>query len=137
MDDAALKAIAQQVVDRLKATGIKVQRYDAMSTLSIYLKLDYGLGNSIRISDHKGKKHLQYRYNLLSHHSGVDRGHGLRGLERNYYGFSRVDTLIEDIQKARDNKLLKYGYSLYSQLMQQSFEKHKHEVGFWAKCVEV
>ena len=40
--------------------GFIVQRYDSVTTNSIYLKLDYGMCNSIRISDHKGKKHLSY-----------------------------------------------------------------------------
>ena len=46
--------------------GFIVQRYDSVTTNSIYLKLDYGMCNSIRISDHKGKKHLSYMYNLRS-----------------------------------------------------------------------
>lgn len=137
MDAAALKAIAQQVVDRLKAAGFKVQRYDAMTTLSIYLKLDYGMCNSIRISNHKGKKHLQYRYNLLSHHSGVSHERGARGALRSYFGFESVEALITAILDARDKKLLSYGFHLYGQLMNQNYEKHKFEVGFWQQCVEV
>jgi hypothetical protein len=137
MDEATLKAIAQQVVDRLKAAGFKVQRYDALTTNSIYLKLDYGMCNSIRISDHKGRKYQQYRYNLLSQHSGVLRNRSRKGLEHCYYGFDNVDILIDDILKARDNKLLKYGYNLYGRLMQQSYDKHRFEVGSWAQGIEV
>lgn len=52
------------VCDRLagKAT---IHRYDAYSTNSVYLKFDYGLGNSLRISDHHGKERLNYRFNIL------------------------------------------------------------------------
>lgn len=136
MDKAAIKTIAQQVVDQLKAAGFKVQLYEA-PTQSIYLWLDYGMCNSIRISDHKGKKSTQYRYNLLSHFNGVHRSRTKKGFERCFYGFDNMDALIEDIMRARGKKLRNYGRHLYGELMQQSFEKHRFEVGFWAQCVEV
>lgn len=56
--------IADYLSEELKNNGFTVHRYDAFSTKSIYLKLDYGVCNSIRISDHNGKKYLKYRYNI-------------------------------------------------------------------------
>lgn len=63
MNEKILK-IAQQVIDRMKEQGVIVHRYDAYSTNSVYLKFDYGAAYSLRISDHKGKKHLKYRFNI-------------------------------------------------------------------------
>jgi hypothetical protein len=55
MIDREISAIADAVIKELTAAGFVIQRYDAFSTNSIYLKLDYGLCNSIRISDHRQK----------------------------------------------------------------------------------
>ena len=57
--------IADSLIHTLSQAGFTIQRYDASTTDSIYLKLDYGVGNSIRISNHTGKKHLNYRYNII------------------------------------------------------------------------
>ena len=63
--DRRLNDIANDIIKTLKSIGFVIQRYDAYSTNSIYLKLDYGVCNSIRISDHTGKKYLKYRYNVI------------------------------------------------------------------------
>ena len=60
----AIRDLAAYVCDRL-AGKVVIHRYDAYSTNSVYLKFDYGVGNSLRISDHKGKKHLAYRFNII------------------------------------------------------------------------
>lgn len=57
-----IQSIADSLIHTLSQAGFTIQRYDASTTDSIYLKLDYGVGNSIRIS---GKKHLNYRYNII------------------------------------------------------------------------
>lgn len=56
--------IKKDVFTKLQERGIIMQVYDARSS-SVYLKLDCGVLNSVRIADHDGKKHLQYRYNLI------------------------------------------------------------------------
>lgn len=56
--------ISKQIIDQMKAKGVIVHRYDSYSTNSVYLKFDYGAAYSLRISDHKGKKHLKYRFNI-------------------------------------------------------------------------
>ena len=59
-----LTALADFITGQLIREGFVVQRYDACTSDSIYLKLDYGVCNSIRIIGHQGKKHLKYRYNI-------------------------------------------------------------------------
>lgn len=53
------KELADYLCKRLIAEGFAVQRYDAYKTDSIYLKLDFGVCNSIWISDHLGKRYLK------------------------------------------------------------------------------
>lgn len=48
--------VAAAVIKRLIGKVV-IHRLDAYSTNSIYLKFDYGIVNSLRISDHEGKKH--------------------------------------------------------------------------------
>lgn len=54
---ATVKDLAAYVCDKL-AGKVLIHRYDAYSTNSVYLKFDYGLGNSLRLSDHTGKAGL-------------------------------------------------------------------------------
>lgn len=61
---ATVKDLAAYVCDKL-AGKVLIHRYDAYSTNSVYLKFDYGLGNSLRLSDHIGKAGLNYRFNKL------------------------------------------------------------------------
>lgn len=63
--DEKIYSIADYIVDSLLTYGFTIQRYNAYKTSSVYLKLDFGVCNSIRISDHDGKEHLCYRYNLI------------------------------------------------------------------------
>ena len=62
--ERTLQEIADSICRRLKKKGFSILHYDAMSTDSIYLKLDYGVCNSIRIGGHRGKSKLKYRYNI-------------------------------------------------------------------------
>ena len=57
--------IANILIDKLLNMGFIVHRYNAYSSNSIYLKLDYGLSCGIRISNHPGKKKYSYRFNVI------------------------------------------------------------------------
>ncbi|KRG16875.1 hypothetical protein ACA29_03085 [Lederbergia galactosidilytica] len=92
-----LQVTAKYIIVRLKKKGIVVQRYDSYSTNSIYLKLDYGVSNSIRISDHKGKKHLSYRYNVLTSCPYPVSSKDYKGFVRFYVPISEWDMLIRKI----------------------------------------
>ena len=60
-----IQSIADSLIHTLSQAGFTIQRYDASTTDSIYLTLDYGVGKSIRFSNHTGMKHLNYRYNII------------------------------------------------------------------------
>ena len=129
--------IADSVIEKLKNEGFVIQRYDSYTTNSVYLKLDYGVANSIRISDHKGKKHLQYRYNLLSTVNGIHRHKSPQGLGRYYYSFDAVEVMFQDIIEARVLKMLQCGTEQYAKYMETNKLNGQYQLGFWAKCVEV
>lgn len=130
-----MKNIAKQIIDRLKRNGIIIQRYNAYSTKSIYLKLDYGVSNSLRISDHRGKKHLSYRFNLLT---DIDKSYTDDGeYMRHYYSKSDIDKLIADIIQHREKQIEKYGMSGYKSLMEVNKNRNESKRGFWEKAVLV
>lgn len=100
-----LRDKATYIIDKLKVQGIVIHRYNAYSTNSIYLKLDYGVCNSIRISDHSGKQHLSYRYNI-----GTDLTRDTRvnnGYIQHYYAMYEVDLMIDKIIDDRPVKIRK------------------------------
>lgn len=113
-----LDNLADSIAKRLIAEGFTVQRYNAYTTNSIYLKLDYGVCNSIRISDHPGKKYLKYRYNIGSfvkeYRKEKDR------FDRFYYRADKSKNMIKKIIDDRDAKKTRYGEDGYSRLMQKS-----------------
>ena len=113
--------------------GFTVQRYDAYSTNSIYLKLDFGLCNSIRISDHEGKKHLSYMYNLR-----LDKTHDFyttNGFARYYFSFKHYKRLLKHIEENRWKKYRKAGsIAAYKDLMNIEKNLNKNNQGFWQKA---
>ena len=103
-----LKELADYLCGRLIAEGFTVQRYEAYKTDSIYLKLDFGVCNSIRISDHPGKRYLKYRYNIgpfVKEYQYENK----RGLPRLYFCQDQVDALIEQVLRDRKSRIKRYG----------------------------
>lgn len=109
--------IADKMVTALYKNGFTIQRYNACKTSSVYLKLDYGVCNSIRISDHKGKSHLHYRYILLVDDTTDE---------------TVINELINRILSDRQSKIAQYGINNYKRFMQQNKAEHMHDKnGFW------
>lgn len=131
MKQKDFKHIASELQNRLLSEGFIVQRYDAYSTKSIYLKLDYGMCNSIRISDHTGKKHLNYMFNLGQDITAVT--HEKKESTRYYYPFDKMDELVNHLLRHRLSKKQYYGDS-YSDAMEQNRQKNQNNKGFWSKA---
>ena len=126
----AIRDLAAYVCERL-AGKVLIHRYDAYSTNSVYLKFDYGLGNSLRISDHQGKKHLAYRFNIIM--DLKEPKDDLSGkYPRNYYPPDMVDQVIEDILSGIDAKRSRYRD--YDQTMKEAKARVEHERGFWQQA---
>lgn len=121
--------IADSLIEALLDRGFVIQRYDAYSTSSIYLKLDYGVSNSIRISDHKGKSKLSYRYNI---------GHDVKGFRKvddqyvmYFFPENQVKELVVLIEEERIQNIRRYGTKNYFQYMDRNKEEGKTLPGFW------
>jgi len=128
----SIKQLAKQVVKAAKEHGFVVQRYDAYSTQSVYLKLDYGVSNSIRISNHAGKKHLAYRFNLLTDIEKSYTQHGTH--QRNFYCHEDVQMLINDIVRHRQAQIKRYGCESYERLMEKNKRNNADTRGFWQQA---
>lgn len=128
-----LNSLADSIAKRLIEEGFTVQRYNAYTTNSIYLKLDYGVCNSIRISDHPGKRYLKYRYNIGSfvkeYRKEKDK------FDRFYYRADKSKNMIKKIIEDREAKKSRYGEDGYIRLMQKSKSENAGTLGFWSKDV--
>lgn len=133
---AALNDLAEQVIGKLK-NKVVIHRYDAYSTNSIYLKFDYGVANSLRISDHPGKKHLRYRFNLITEQTGTPHYIVMNGeFPMHFYPPEEIDRLVNDILDAREKKA-KY-YTSYDAVMKKAAADSRNEQkGFWAGAKKI
>lgn len=129
--------IAAKLIRRLKTEGFVIQRYDSVTTNSIYLKLDYGVGNSIRIGDHKGKRQYKYRYNVDIGRTQINRHTTPEGWPRWYYPETNLDDLIADIVNEKLVKIRKYGKENYRHYMKQNQVDNRESKGFWQQATLV
>lgn len=126
-----IKDIADTLVAALLDEGFIIQRYDSYSSNSIYLKLDYGTCNSIRISDHQGKKHLKYRYNIGTF---IDQYREEKDTYiRYYYRADKIKNLIKRIKKDKDIKMTRYK-ERYTLFMYKNKRDKNQSKGFWKQA---
>lgn len=110
--------VADKLVQKLLDLDLIVCRYDAHSTSSIYLKLDYGLACGIRIADHPGKKRYSYRFNVIKDYKG-DKVIVKDGLICRFYDFTELEDVINAVQTEKQNKINKYGIQNYQMYMER------------------
>ena len=120
------------LITQLKSEGFSVMRYDSITTNSVYLKLDDGVGGSIRISDHEGKKQYSYKYNLIKGNALTKLIDG-KGIERFYFPMREIELLIKKVIYDREQILIKYGQRNYQKFMERNRIKGASKEGFW-KC---
>lgn len=130
-----IEEFSNDLTRQLIKAGFIVLRYDALSTDSVYLKLDYGVCNSIRISDHEGKVHLKYRYNIGPHIK--KRKAEMDVFPRYYYPMWDVAALMKQILSDRAGKLKHYGHTRYEKFMKENQKAHKGSKGFWSDARQV
>ena len=102
-----LNKIAEEIIEQLKGKVV-IHRYDATSTNSIYLKFDYGVANSLRISDHCGKYHLRYRFNILLDQTEPSYSIERNGCEMRFFPPNEIDALVAEILKSKEDKIAYY-----------------------------
>lgn len=123
------KEIAAQLIKDLKDAGFEILRYDAFGTKSIYLKLDYGVAGSIRISDHQGKKHLKYSFEVRTDIKQSN----LEG-DKRIYCKDDLAALVDDCITLRDDRLMLWGTPTYNHYVKLNIERGKTQQGFWQKA---
>lgn len=123
-----IDSIADSLIKFLSRNGFVIQRYDAYSTDSVYLKLDFGVSNSIRISDHLGKEKLQYRYNIII--GGKDNIVEEKYI-RYFFNENSIEMLANQILLDRMEKIKKYGRHNYLEYMKNNIRAGQNAVGFW------
>lgn len=119
------------IIKTLKENNIVIQRYDAKHTNSVYLKMDYGVLLSLRISDHPGKPKLKYRYNLQSQ---IKKFRYDRAAKQFFYPINQADRLLEQILKDHQDKLTRYGEEQYEKYMESNLKENGHKRGFWKQA---
>lgn len=128
--------IAEELCDRLAEFFI-VHKYCATTTNSIYIKLDYGVANSIRVSDHNGIEKYKYKYNIRKDieekYDEVDGGY-----YRKYYPFRDIGDLIMDVLIDREIKKTTIGKDEYYRQMKEKKEySEKATNSFWLYCTKL
>lgn len=129
MGSMHLEEAADLIIQRALDKGIIIHRYDAVTSKSIYIKFDYGVANSLRISDHDGYGHLKYRFNLLDTRRGkkvINDTH-----PRFYYGMDAIDILLRDIMQSRNDKMKSFGDKYYTMMAKDRVKQRKGATKFW------
>ncbi len=111
------KQMAKILIDELLKLGFIIHRYNAVTTNSIYLKLDFGVCCGIRIADHNGKKKYHYRFNIVKGYNG-DKVTYSKNLISYFYTFEQISQLIKDVQHERNKKIQRYGLNNYKKYME-------------------
>ena len=118
--------IATILTEKLSKLGFVVHRYNAVTTSSIYLKLDYGVCCGIRIADHDGRKRYHYRFNVIKNYKG-DRAIKRDGLISYFFDYTEIDEIIKMIQREKVNKVYRYGEKNYLEYMRKSKTEKLYE----------
>lgn len=132
-----IQEIATELCNKFLEEGFIIQRYDAYTTKSIYIKLDYGVNNTIRISDHIGYDHLSYKYNIRldinTNYTEKDKN----GYIRYYISPQNIDDFVQHLIRERDVKIRRIGLEKYKELMRKKYDINCGTQGFWSKCKEI
>jgi len=128
--------VANRVMKKLLEAGVKIQYYKAYSSNSVYIKLDYGLANSLRIGDHEGYEHLNYMFKVDVNHNGYRKVESNRFTQYTYAPSKKqVTKLIKHILAHREKRISQYGgIENYQQAMSQQRINNIHNKGFWEKA---
>lgn len=120
-------SVTEFIINRLKKAGFMIQRYNSVTSKSIYLLLDFGVCNSIRISDHKAKKNNAFKYNVIQGFKGIHCSHTPNGRHLYYYGFENKEIMIKKIISSREAKIAHLGPLAYAHLLDECLkESNRH-----------
>jgi hypothetical protein len=122
------KEIVETIINYLRHLGVAIHIYQAFSTNSTYIKLDYGALGSIRISDHKGKEKYHYKYNVRT-----DIEECYTDDKSNFYPANKIEVLICDILLEHNGKIHSKEYLD----IKEKYKQNRKDVSFWRECEEI
>lgn len=123
---------------KIKCPDIVMHYYHSYTSNSIYIKLDYGAANSIRISDHdKSQNEFHYKYELrtdkeLSWHRFEGGVYIIR------YPASQLTQLANKIAKERDKKIKEKGQTYINEMnKRKKYMDSDKSKRFYKMCKEI
>jgi len=128
----SVEQVKQSFLAKLKKEDLFVQVYDAFTTNSVYIKFDFGVANSLRISDHKGKGY-PYRFNIRTDINQI-KEEVVDGKKRIYFPNTpaSINKLIEMIVGYKKEKIKKYGRKNYISYLKEDRKKGEMlDSSFW------
>lgn len=128
--------VADELCNRLSEFFI-VHKYCATTTNSVYIKLDYGVANSIRVSDHKGIEKYKYKYNVRK--DIETKYEEMEGTYlRKYYPFGDIGDLVIDVIIDREIKKITIGLEeYYKQIEEKKKQSESATNSFWRYCTKL
>ena len=117
------KRIAKKIKKILNERGFIIKMQVSKKSNSVYLILDNGACEIIRISDHKNPK-TKCKYNLIKNYHGK-RYEICNGQLKKYYNYKNIGKLISDIEMDRSDKIIKHGYTKYKIERNQDYFKKR------------
>ena len=97
-------SVSKYICSKLAGENFTIHFHESIQSNSAHIKLDYGLQNTIRISDTPGPKHYGYKFNVVvglrqSHYIDFD------GHKRYYYSVEDMDEMLDNIVKQRNSRV--------------------------------
>ena len=128
--------VADELCNRLSEFFI-VHKYCATTTKSVYIKLDYGVANSIRVSDHNGIEKYKYKYNIRK--DIEEKYEEMEGTYlRKYYPFKDIGDLVIDVVVDREMKKVTIGKEEYYKQMEEKKKQSESATNsFWLYCTKL
>ena len=130
----ATDVIVKRIAERLLETGVDIRYYSAYSTRSRYMKLDDGVLNTVRVSNHPGKPRLRYRYEI-GPHIKKRRTVMKNGYPSHLYPEADIDVLIGDILAESARRIDAWGEDRYVSFREKNVRDNADAKGFWAQAV--
>lgn len=113
------EVLLKKVKKALEEHDISVTVQKAITTTSIYCKLDNGALKSLRIGDHGGKRKYHYGYEIGTHVKNYHEFFGEfdgRTYIRIRFPADQIEELVTAVRLERTNKIVKYGEPKYRQV---------------------
>lgn len=104
-----LEVTAKKIIKSLVERGVSCYLWHKATTGSMYIRFDNPTIGSVRLSDHEGKSHLKYKYNILIGQGGR-KGWRKDDNQWRYYApvnewKSVVEVIAKSAQYIKDNNL--------------------------------